>query len=179
MTDESESDNALNCSFCGKSRQEVRKLIAGPSVYICDECVELSATVISIEFPVKYSPETNRNEIIFDCVAFLLSLDASDEEIAYALKELRRSRKEFSSDSSQPAVSGLRRRPLPDNRASRLALTRTEIISRVADALCREWCHNLDDRSLRATRTRFWNQFMDEARIAIDAYLDALDEAEH
>ena len=33
--------NTLYCSFCGKSQHEVRKLIAGPTVYICDECVEL------------------------------------------------------------------------------------------------------------------------------------------
>ncbi len=32
---------SLHCSFCGKSQHEVRKLIAGPSVYVCDECVEL------------------------------------------------------------------------------------------------------------------------------------------
>jgi ATP-dependent Clp protease ATP-binding subunit ClpX len=37
----SDSKNTLYCSFCGKSQQEVRKLIAGPTVYICDECVEL------------------------------------------------------------------------------------------------------------------------------------------
>ena len=33
--------NILYCSFCGKSQHEVRKLIAGPTVFICDECVEL------------------------------------------------------------------------------------------------------------------------------------------
>jgi ATP-dependent Clp protease ATP-binding subunit ClpX len=37
----SESKNTLYCSFCGKSQHEVRKLIAGPTVFICDECVEL------------------------------------------------------------------------------------------------------------------------------------------
>ena len=31
----------LSCSFCGKSQREVRKLIAGPTVYICDECIKL------------------------------------------------------------------------------------------------------------------------------------------
>ena len=35
------SDKVLYCSFCGKSQHEVRKLIAGPTVYICDECVGL------------------------------------------------------------------------------------------------------------------------------------------
>jgi len=40
---------SLYCSFCGKSQQEVRKLIAGPSVYICDECVELCEDIIREE----------------------------------------------------------------------------------------------------------------------------------
>jgi ATP-dependent Clp protease ATP-binding subunit ClpX len=39
----------LKCSFCGKSEQEVNKLVAGPGVYICDECVELCNQVISEE----------------------------------------------------------------------------------------------------------------------------------
>jgi len=39
----------LRCSFCGKSQREVRKLIAGPSVYICDECVELCNDIIREE----------------------------------------------------------------------------------------------------------------------------------
>jgi ATP-dependent Clp protease ATP-binding subunit ClpX len=40
----------LSCSFCGKSQKEVRKLIAGPSVYICDECVELCNGIITDEY---------------------------------------------------------------------------------------------------------------------------------
>ena len=40
-TTSGESKNTLYCSFCGKSQHEVRKLIAGPTVFICDECVEL------------------------------------------------------------------------------------------------------------------------------------------
>ena len=41
--------NALNCSFCGKGQKEVKKLIAGPNVYICDECIELCNEIISEE----------------------------------------------------------------------------------------------------------------------------------
>src|SRR3972149_3841120 len=37
----------LRCSFCGKGREEVRKLIAGPTVYICDECVDLCNDIIA------------------------------------------------------------------------------------------------------------------------------------
>lgn len=42
-------DNRLSCSFCGKSQHEVRKLIAGPTVYICDECIDLCNDIISEE----------------------------------------------------------------------------------------------------------------------------------
>ena len=38
--------NTLYCSFCGKSQHEVKKLIAGPTVFICDECVELCNDII-------------------------------------------------------------------------------------------------------------------------------------
>src|SRR6516165_5476342 len=45
----SDSKNTLYCSFCGKSQHEVRKLIAGPTVFICDECVELCLDIIGEE----------------------------------------------------------------------------------------------------------------------------------
>merc|ERR1711976_764374 len=40
------SYGSLNCNFCGKSQKEVKKLIAGPGVYICDECIELCNDII-------------------------------------------------------------------------------------------------------------------------------------
>ena len=53
MTDEGgqsdDSGKLLYCSFCGKSQHEVRKLIAGPQVFICDECVELCNDIIREE----------------------------------------------------------------------------------------------------------------------------------
>ena len=48
-TKDQESGKLLYCSFCGKSQHEVRKLIAGPSVFICDECVELCNDIIREE----------------------------------------------------------------------------------------------------------------------------------
>ena len=45
----SESGDLLKCSFCGKSQRQVKKLIAGPSVYICDECIELCNEIIEEE----------------------------------------------------------------------------------------------------------------------------------
>jgi ATP-dependent Clp protease ATP-binding subunit ClpX len=47
----------LKCSFCGKSQNDVRKLIAGPTVYICDECVELCNDIIAEEWEEERSRE--------------------------------------------------------------------------------------------------------------------------
>ena len=45
-----EEKGQLKCSFCGKSQEQVRKLVAGPGVYICDECIELCNEIIEEEF---------------------------------------------------------------------------------------------------------------------------------
>ena len=45
----SDSKNTRHCTFCGKSQHEVRKLIAGPTVFICDECIELCLDIIGEE----------------------------------------------------------------------------------------------------------------------------------
>src|SRR5437879_13332886 len=42
-----EGNGTLRCSFCGKSQNDVRKLIAGPTVYICDECIELCKDIVA------------------------------------------------------------------------------------------------------------------------------------
>jgi len=49
MSDKDESNENLFCSFCGKSQKEVTKLIAGPAVYICDECIQLCGEIIEEE----------------------------------------------------------------------------------------------------------------------------------
>ena len=40
---------SVRCSFCGKAQENVRKIVAGPGVYICDECVELCNSIIEAE----------------------------------------------------------------------------------------------------------------------------------
>lgn len=52
-------DKVFHCSFCGKSQHEVRKLIAGPSVYVCDECVSLCNDIINEEIHEDKSSSTN------------------------------------------------------------------------------------------------------------------------
>lgn len=49
MTEKISGEKLLHCSFCGKSQHEVRKLIAGPAVFICDECVDLCTDIIREE----------------------------------------------------------------------------------------------------------------------------------
>ncbi len=56
-------DSHLKCSFCGKSQEQVRKLIAGPGVYICDECVDLCNEILDEElFDASNVPSPNRRD---------------------------------------------------------------------------------------------------------------------
>ena len=65
MTDLPKDNNGklLYCSFCGKSQHEVKKLIAGPSVYICDECVDLCNDIIREEVKEKSSEDYSNNKL--------------------------------------------------------------------------------------------------------------------
>src|SRR5256714_9564997 len=57
MARPAEGKGPLKCSFCGKSQNDVRKLIAGPTVYICDECIELCNDIIAEEWEEEKSRE--------------------------------------------------------------------------------------------------------------------------
>ena len=63
MTDKSGGDKLLYCSFCGKSQHEVRKLIAGPSVFICDECVDLCNDIIREEIRGEQAGKGGGNDL--------------------------------------------------------------------------------------------------------------------
>ena len=59
----SSSEKTLYCSFCGKSQHEVKKLIAGPSVFICDECIDLCNDIIRDELPVGLDAVETRGDL--------------------------------------------------------------------------------------------------------------------
>ena len=61
ISDSGDSKNTLFCSFCGKSQHEVKKLIAGPTVFICDECVELCMDIIREENKNNGTTDKKRN----------------------------------------------------------------------------------------------------------------------
>ena len=62
-TNTKDSNKLLHCSFCGKNQNEVNKLIAGPSVFICDECVDLCNEIIRDEYQTnqlsQWAPESD------------------------------------------------------------------------------------------------------------------------
>jgi len=59
----SSSEKTLYCSFCGKSQHEVKKLIAGPSVFICDECIDLCNDIIRDELPASGLTEPGKSDL--------------------------------------------------------------------------------------------------------------------
>ncbi|MBZ0105849.1 MAG: ATP-dependent Clp protease ATP-binding subunit ClpX [Sulfuricella denitrificans] len=63
MAKDSGSEKLLYCSFCGKSQHEVRKLIAGPSVFICDECVDLCNDIIREEIRGEQSGKSGTDDL--------------------------------------------------------------------------------------------------------------------
>jgi ATP-dependent Clp protease ATP-binding subunit ClpX len=63
MAEKSSGEKLLYCSFCGKSQHEVRKLIAGPSVFICDECVELCNDIIREEIQQAQTQKNGGSEL--------------------------------------------------------------------------------------------------------------------
>jgi len=87
----SETSDLLKCNFCGKSQKQVRKLIAGPTVYICDECIELcneiieeelgthaAESIVSIELP-------NPKEIKAFLDEYVISQDSAKKQLAVAV----------------------------------------------------------------------------------------------
>jgi ATP-dependent Clp protease ATP-binding subunit ClpX len=63
MSEKGSGEKLLYCSFCGKSQHEVRKLIAGPSVFICDECVELCDDIIREEIQGEQGNKTGKSDL--------------------------------------------------------------------------------------------------------------------
>ncbi len=63
MSENKGGDSTLYCSFCGKSQHDVKKLIAGPTVFICDECIELCNEIIQEEIPEEAESGKDKNGI--------------------------------------------------------------------------------------------------------------------
>ncbi|MBW2287911.1 MAG: ATP-dependent Clp protease ATP-binding subunit ClpX [Deltaproteobacteria bacterium] len=85
-----EDDANLSCSFCGKSQREVKKLIAGPTVYICDECIELCNDIIAEEYgqeesaaPVSHVPKPHEIKASLD--EYVIGQEGAKKVLAVAV----------------------------------------------------------------------------------------------
>ena len=74
ISDESK-DRQICCSFCGKPQEQARRLIAGPGVYICDECIELCMSILEDEadFQERSANYHNNDETVQMCIRDRLS----------------------------------------------------------------------------------------------------------
>jgi ATP-dependent Clp protease ATP-binding subunit ClpX len=85
-----DDDANLSCSFCGKSQREVKKLIAGPTVYICDECIELCNDIIAEEYgqeeaaaPVSRVPKPHEIKASLD--EYVIGQDSAKKVLSVAV----------------------------------------------------------------------------------------------
>lgn len=91
MTRIGETADLLKCSFCGKSQKQVKQLIAGPGVYICDECVELCTEIIEERLADAESPETDEFTLpkpreIFDFLEkYVIGQEAAKRSLSVAV----------------------------------------------------------------------------------------------
>jgi ATP-dependent Clp protease ATP-binding subunit ClpX len=87
----SETSDLLKCNFCGKSQKQVRKLIAGPTVYICDECIELCNEIIEEELGTNAAESIesielpNPKEIKAFLDEYVISQDSAKKQLAVAV----------------------------------------------------------------------------------------------
>jgi len=85
----SEEKGQLKCSFCGKSQEQVRKLVAGPGVYICDECIELCTEIVEEELgheeelDLKDIPKPKDIRVILD--QYVIGQDRAKKSLAVAV----------------------------------------------------------------------------------------------
>ena len=108
-----DDDKLLYCSFCGKSQHEVRKLIAGPSVYVCDECVELCNDIIKDELDDETSPFSGNSlpkpkEIKEELDAYVIGQERAKKILAVAVyNHYKRLRNKSKKDSIELAKSNI------------------------------------------------------------------------
>jgi len=105
--DKPEGEKLLFCSFCGKNQNEVRKLIAGPSVYICNECVDLCNDIIKEEISESANTEEDKSfpvpmEIKATLDEYVIGQEAAKKSLAVAVynhyKRLKGTKKDTSDD---------------------------------------------------------------------------------
>ncbi len=89
MYDNTDGNDPVRCSFCGKAQDEVKKIVAGPGVYICDECIELCKEIIDEEFyeeAIREFTEVPKPQEILDVLnQYVIGQDRAKRALAVAV----------------------------------------------------------------------------------------------
>ncbi|MGX7243529.1 ATP-dependent Clp protease ATP-binding subunit ClpX [Enterococcus quebecensis] len=89
MYDNTNSNDAVRCSFCGKTQEEVKKIVAGPGVYICNECIDLCKEIIDEEFydeAVRELTDVPKPQEILDVLnEYVIGQDQAKRSLAVAV----------------------------------------------------------------------------------------------
>jgi len=109
-----ENGPVLNCSFCGKSQKEVRALIAGPNVYICNECLELCNDIMATEHGIlpssafiKYDKSGAPSHLMIDvhtgnkCWVKMPKIESNTDDISEENKKAKVSGNEHKCDKNE------------------------------------------------------------------------------
>ena len=135
MSDDSRGKNEdgklLYCSFCGKSQHEVRKLIAGPSVFICDECVELCNDIIREELEDASETGNQYTE------AFKAAVADENAEVLYISASIEADIAELERKRSPPSTPSSF--CLGGNRTKKTPVTTRSIFCAAPLPNCRSW----------------------------------------
>ncbi len=90
MYDGNNTTGTVRCSFCGKSQEEVRKIVAGPGVYICNECIDLCKEIIDEEFQDEavreFTDVPKPQEIIHSLNEYVIGQNEAKKALAVAKK---------------------------------------------------------------------------------------------
>src|SRR5699024_3109269 len=89
MYDNTSGNEPVRCSFCGKSQEEVKKIVAGPGVYICNECIELCKNIIDEEFYEEavheFSEVPKPQEILDNLNEYVVGQDRAKKTLSVAV----------------------------------------------------------------------------------------------
>ncbi|MEG0293264.1 ATP-dependent Clp protease ATP-binding subunit ClpX [Enterococcus sp.] len=89
MYENTKDNHPVRCSFCGKAQDEVRKIVAGPGVYICDECIELCKDILDEEFfeesPFEFMAVPKPKELLATLNQYVIGQDRAKRALAVAV----------------------------------------------------------------------------------------------
>ncbi|CAM3178616.1 ATP-dependent Clp protease ATP-binding subunit ClpX [Lactiplantibacillus plajomi] len=105
MFENTETNGPVNCSFCGKSQDQVKKIVAGPGVYICNECIDLCKEIIDEEFSEERSHELTDiptpKQIVDELDQYVIGQDEAKRTLSVAVYNHYKRVKAMTDDQDQ------------------------------------------------------------------------------